>query len=95
VIEVLDDGGTIRYRTQGDANEDPDPFVVKQEMVVGKYSFQIPKWGLLIQAMRSKVGYVLLVLLPCSIILAREFVSLYKQLDERDRAKRAAKEGRA
>lgn len=92
VIEVIDAGGTVRYRTQGDANEDPDPFIVTQEMVVGKYDFQLPKWGLLVKAIRSKAGYFLLVLLPASLVIGREFVKLYKELDAMDRAKKAKKE---
>ncbi len=92
VIEVLDAGGTVRYRTQGDANEDPDPFVVTQAMVVGKYEFQVPWWGLLLKTLRTKVGYVLFILLPASLVLGREFVRLYRELDAWDRARKAERE---
>lgn len=95
VIEVLDAGGKIRYRTQGDANEDPDPFIVTQEMVVGTYEFHIPYWGLLMNMLRTKVGYVLFVLLPCVILILREFVNLYRELDAMERAKKAEKAAKA
>lgn len=90
VIEVIDAGGKIRYRTQGDANEDPDPFIVTQEMVVGKYDFQIPHWGKTMQLLRSKVGYFLFIFFPGTFIVMREFVKLYKELDAADKAKKAA-----
>lgn len=88
VIERLDEGGVVRYRTQGDANEDPDPFVVRQDMVVGAHLYTIPAWGLLIDAVRSTAGYVLFVLLPASAIILREMVKLYHELDALDRVKR-------
>lgn len=93
VIEVLEDGGRTRWRTQGDANEDPDPFVVHPEMLVGRYDFQIPYWGHLVNAIRSKAGYVLFILLPAAIVILREFVKLYHELDAADRARKASKTG--
>jgi len=91
---VLDAGGTVRYRTQGDANEDPDPFMVTQAMVVGKYQGQLPFWGLLLGILRSRAGYVLFILLPGGLIVLREFAKLYRELDAWDRARAAKKEGR-
>lgn len=95
VLQVLDDGDAIRYRTQGDANEDPDPWVVKQEMVVGTYRFHIPYWGLLMTLIRSRTGYFLFVLIPCGLVILNETVKLYHALDEADRARQAAKHVRA
>lgn len=93
VIEVLTDGDHPRYRTQGDANEDPDPFVVKPEMVVGTYDFQIPWWGYLVKILRSKAGYLGLILLPSLVLLATQMVALYKELDAWDRQRKARREG--
>lgn len=91
VTEVLEEGGRVRYRTQGDANSDPDPFLVTPEMVVGKYAFQIPFWGHLLNVVRSKVGYVLFVVIPAGTIIIREFVRLYRELDAWDRSRTARK----
>jgi len=41
VIEVLEQG----YRTKGDANPDPDPFIVDRRLVIGKVIGVIPKIG--------------------------------------------------
>lgn len=89
VIEILDDGAGPRWRTQGDANEDPDPFIVHPNMLVGRYDFQVPWWGHLVNAIRSKTGYFVLILIPAGIVIIREFIKLYRELDAADRAKRA------
>lgn len=94
IIEVQDANGVVRLRTQGDANEDPDPWTLAPESVIGSLHLTIPKWGLLFQLLRSRVGYVAFVLLPGSILIASEFRKLYRELDALDRAKRAAKEAR-
>lgn len=92
VIEILTDGDRVRYRTQGDANEDPDPFVVHPEMVVGTHAWTLPSWGLLLLLPRTRIGYVLLVLLPGGLVLAREGVRLYRALDTRERERAAQNE---
>lgn len=90
VVEVLSDDKGRRYRTQGDANEDPDPLAIPHERVVGAYRFHIPWWGYLLYALRTKVGYVALVLVPGGTVILREFVALYRELDAMDRTRRAA-----
>lgn len=90
IIEVLSDGEAVRYRTQGDANEDVDPWVVKQEAIVGVYENKLPYWGLLLKLVRSKIGYLIFILVPAMIVIGKEFTTLYRELDARDRAKRQA-----
>lgn len=81
IVEVLpQDGGHVAYRTQGDANDDPDPFVVTEAMVVGRVDGSIPYWGQIVTTLRSKTGTLLFVILPCALLLARETVRLYKAL---------------
>lgn len=85
IIEVLDDGGRVRYRTQGDANEDPDPFVVHPAMVVGSYAFHLPWWGLAITAVRSGPMLLVVVVLPAIAVLAHEGRHLARLLAEEAR----------
>lgn len=92
IVEVLHDGDSIRYRTKGDANEDPDPFVVKQDMVVGKYAFQIPWWGYTVKVLHSKIGYVGLILVPSLILMVTQLVALYREFDELDKRRKKARE---
>lgn len=90
VIEVLEGQTGLQFRTRGDANEDADAFPVPSELVVGVYRFHLPVWGKLLILLRSRLGYLLLIVLPGLAILGREFVTLYRELDawERTRAAR-------
>jgi len=91
IVEVIHDDGPIRYRTKGDANRDADPFVIKQELVVSKFDFKIPYWGLGIKILRSPWGYLAFVVLPCGVVTGRELMVLYRELDARDRARKKAR----
>lgn len=87
VVEVLDGQMGLRFRTQGDANEDPDAFPVAAELVVGVYRFHLPEWGSLLMLLHSRWGYLLLIVVPGLAILGREFVTLYREIDAWDRAR--------
>lgn len=95
IIEVVTDGGAVRYVTKGDANEDPDPSMVKPAMIVGAYDFQMPYYGHLLQLFRSKAGFLILVIVPGVLIVGSELVKLYKMLDAMDRVKQAKKKAAA
>lgn len=88
VVEVVEHRGERAYRTQGDANEDADAFVVTQQMVVGRETFHIPYWGLLATTLKTKLGYFALVVIPGAALIGREFVKLYRELDAASRAKK-------
>lgn len=47
VVEVVDQGGRVRFRTKGDANPNPDARLVRPEEVRGKVLFWIPNLGFL------------------------------------------------
>ncbi|HWG90887.1 MAG TPA: signal peptidase I [Candidatus Thermoplasmatota archaeon] len=93
IVERLTDGGRVRYITQGDANEDPDPFVVKPEMVEGKYVGQIPWWGLLLKLLRSKLGYFMFILVPGMAIILREGIVLYREMEKWENEREAKRMG--
>jgi len=45
VISISNEGGTLQFRTKGDANNAPDEEAVLADNVVGKEIFNIPKVG--------------------------------------------------
>lgn len=45
VIEVMNQGGLVQFKTKGDANSSPDPEPVSFEEVKGKVVFWLPKLG--------------------------------------------------
>lgn len=57
IVEVLsDEGGTLRYRTKGDANQEPDGDPVRENNVIGKPVFTIPMLGYLAALLQTPSG---------------------------------------
>ena len=46
VVSIVVEDGNVTYRTKGDANNAPDPFIITKEAVIGELRFTIPYIGL-------------------------------------------------
>lgn len=57
-IEQDEKGGKEAYKTKGDANESEDQNLITKEDIEGVYCFKIPKIGIVITFLQSKVGIV-------------------------------------
>jgi signal peptidase len=77
VVEVQQQNGERVFRTQGDANEDPDPSTVPASSVVGEVWFSIPLVGHVVLFADTVLGRVVLVGLP---LLALAVSELYNFL---------------
>lgn len=71
------DGG---YVTAGDANAVPDDWLISDAQIVGTVVYTVPYYGSILQFTRTPFGYTLFVLIPGTVLLARELGSLYDQL---------------
>ncbi|WP_435114987.1 signal peptidase I [Halolamina sp. C58] len=69
VIEVVERDGELLFRTQGDANEDPDAELVAAEQVIGVVTFSIPYVGSVMLAANSQLGFAALVVVPFGLLL--------------------------
>ncbi|ELZ25113.1 peptidase S26B, signal peptidase [Halosimplex carlsbadense 2-9-1] len=76
VIEVVERDGQRRFRTQGDANEEPDPDLVAANQVVGRVAFHIPLIGYGVSFAGTTAGTVLLVVVPALVLLVTELRDL-------------------
>jgi signal peptidase len=76
IINITDEG----FITQGDANEDPDQWIVKKENVIGKVIFTVPFIGYIGYFVRTPTGFILLILLPASVIIIMEIRNIVKEL---------------
>ena len=56
------------YKTKGDANEDPDTWIIPPQAVSGEYWFRIPYLGYLVAFVKSKY-FLLFVSLPIGFYL--------------------------
>ena len=94
VIAVVEDS-SLHFRTKGDANEDPDPFIVPVQNVVGKVCFHIPYLGYVTQFVKTPLGFVLAFCLPGLIIIVMEMRNIWRVLTEEEiRRKRRIEVGR-
>jgi signal peptidase I, archaeal type len=83
VIEIKQ-GSQLQFQTKGDANEDPDPFIVPANNVVGKICFHIPYLGYCSQAVKTRLGFLLALGIPALIIIVMELKNIWGALSEGD-----------
>ena len=81
IIEVLDEGGSLSFRTKGDNNDHADVSPVHPEGIVGEVKFTIPYLGFLVAYIQqpsgrlvalSAAGFVLLLTILPELIFPEE-----------------------
>jgi signal peptidase len=71
VIEKVVENSSYYFRTKGDANEVPDPWIVKPENVYGALMLTIPYYGYLIHYAGTPIGFAFFILVS-TILVANE-----------------------
>jgi len=66
------------FITKGDANEDPDTWIVKKQDVIGEVIAIIPYIGYLGYFVRTPIGFTLLIIIPATLIIAIEIRNIIK-----------------
>ena len=61
------DGNKIK--TRGYNSEDVDPWVVQGQDIIGVYIFKVPFIGFILNFIRTKFGWFLVILLPAAILI--------------------------
>ena len=88
VVDVIDNGNGIEFKTQGDNNLEPDTDTAKAENVLGRVVLKIPKLGKLQFFLASNGGWLIVVLIPALFIIVNDVFKILKlnktkkQLDE-------------
>ena len=72
VVEVVHNDGSLSFRTKGDANEEPDMYVVPGTSVIGVVRFNVPLAGYLAHYVRTPLGFGLCIALPGALLIASE-----------------------
>jgi signal peptidase len=72
VIDKIVENGSYYFKTKGDANEDPDPWIVQPEQVQGSLLLTIPYYGYLIYFAGTPIGFILMVIIPAILLIANE-----------------------
>jgi signal peptidase len=78
VIEVVETEQGPAFRTQGDANEDPDAALVTPDRVVGMVVLTIPFIGYVVEFVNSPSGFVALVVVPIALLILSEAYEFVK-----------------
>lgn len=77
----IDTSGQIYYLTKGTNNSSADTVLVRQDLVVGRY-VNTPKWlTAIVNFCGSSQGLIILVILPMSIIILIESLSILEQIN--------------
>jgi signal peptidase len=84
VVERVTDEQGVAFRTMGDANEDPDPALVRPASVVGEVVLVIPYIGYVVQFANTPIGIVSLVVVPIGLLVVSE---LWRYVASRRRRK--------
>lgn len=74
IIEIVQDDGTLRFRTKGDANDEPDASLVSAYNVIGKVVLGVPKMGYVAQWVQSPPGLYIAIGV-CVLLIVFVFVT--------------------
>lgn len=78
--EVTGKDGAVTFKTKGDANKSVDSWTVDPKNVVGKVSFKIPFLGYIVNFAQKPQGFILLVIIPATIIVYEEIKNLKNEI---------------
>jgi signal peptidase len=68
------------FITKGDANEEPDDRLVEKEDVIGKVEIILPYFGYLASSVRTPIGFMILLFIPATLLIAFEIRNIIKEL---------------
>jgi len=94
IIKIEDRETGKVYITKGDANDGEDYMGVDPALVVGKVMFHVPLVGYPVSFAKSKEGFILLIIIPGTIIAYSRILDIKKEIVamvERKRKKRNEK----
>ncbi len=76
----VDESGTRFFQTQGDSNSSVDSYLIREDLVVGKY-VNTPLWvRSIFRFCASGIGMIVLVVAPLTILIFMQMLSLLEQV---------------
>lgn len=81
-VVAVEEGSAFHFRTDGDANEDADPFIVPAQNVVGKVWFHLPLLGYVSQFVKTPLGLLVTICIPGFILIGMEARNIWRVLAE-------------
>ena len=71
---------SLYFKTQGDANRNPDPFTVPAQNLVGEVCLHSAYWGYATEFLKTPLGFLFALVIPGIIILAMYIWSLWRTI---------------
>lgn len=94
-VAIDNTDGDIQITTKGDANNAIDPNPVTTENLVGKVVLAIPYLGYFIHFTQTKLGLIILILIPAAILLIFEVINLYNNVGAMKKEKAVQKDSQS
>lgn len=82
IREITEYEGEPAFVTYGTTTGDDDAYPAPFSRVAGQYAFCIPKAGYVFEFFKSPLGYVVLVLVPCGVLIGLQVRSFLRLLKE-------------
>lgn len=79
VAELVYQDDRLLYRTRGDANQDPDSNLIAPDQIVGTVTYFVPYVGYAGNFAQTPQGFILLVIVPATIVIYEEFKTLINE----------------
>lgn len=86
ITSVETDSSGLFYKTQGDANEEEDGWLVRPEKVVGKVNFTIPYAGQFLTFVKSDRGFFAMIVIPAIFVMVLETWNIISEIRKRRKA---------
>lgn len=69
-----------QFQTKGDANSTSDRLPIAKDQIIGRVAFSIPRLGRLLMLLKTKIGVILLVVVPGAMLIWQEINLLLRIL---------------
>lgn len=80
IIEIEGTGPLRTFLTKGDANDSPDPAVIRLPDISGKVLVTVPYLGYILDFAKKPIGFLLLVGVPALFIIFDEIGKIIKEI---------------
>lgn len=81
VVDVVESGDGLAFRTKGDANAQADDEPVPADGVIGVVTADVPYVGRIVNFANSTAGVLVLVVLPALVLIAAEVRDVLAEFD--------------
>lgn len=79
LVEKINSGNTTQLITKGDANNTNDSTNISNDLIVGRVILSVPYLGYLIELIKTTTGFVIIIVIPATIIIYEELKKIHQE----------------